>query len=83
MSGLGVSNVTVKIDTRRPAVTISPYARPDYRGYFTPDRVWIEDRAGQIVDDPTPDLFSIAEGQVSKEQPNVQMHYGPCHFSWR
>ena len=47
----GVSNVTVKIDTGRPAVTISPYARPDHRGYFTPDRVWIEDLAGQLVDE--------------------------------
>src|SRR3979411_972638 len=45
----GGSHVTVRIDTRQPAVTISPYARPDHRGYFTPDRVWIEDRAGQIV----------------------------------
>jgi hypothetical protein len=45
----GVPNVSVKIDARRPFVTITPYARPDHRGYFTPDRVWIEDGAGRIV----------------------------------
>ncbi len=28
----GVPNVNMKIDARRPAVTITPYARPDGRG---------------------------------------------------
>jgi hypothetical protein len=46
----GVPNVTVRIDARRPAVTITPYARPDGRSSFTPDRIWIEDGAGRIVD---------------------------------
>lgn len=47
----GVPNVTLRIDVHRPAVTISPYARPDHRGYFTPQRVWIEDRAGNTVEE--------------------------------
>src|ERR1700730_10323113 len=68
----GVSNVTVKIDTRRPAVMISPYARPDHRGYFTPDRVWIEDRAGQIVDERRDPRASFA-GHV-RETPWDQLH---------
>src|SRR2546429_9734617 len=48
----GGPNVTVRNDTRRPAVTISPYARPNHRGSFTPLPVWIEDTAGQIIDEP-------------------------------
>src|SRR5712671_463346 len=68
----GVPNVTVRIDTRRPAVTISPYARPDHRGYFTPDRVWIEDRAGQIVDERRDPRASFA-GHV-RETPWDQLH---------
>ena len=47
----GVPNVTMRIDARRPAVTITPYARPDGRGFFMQDRVWIEDGAGRIVDE--------------------------------
>jgi len=47
----GVPNVTLRVDARQPAVTISPYARPDHRGYFTPERVWIADRAGKIVEE--------------------------------
>ena len=35
----GVPNVNMRIDAGRPAVTITPYARPDGRGFFTPDRV--------------------------------------------
>jgi hypothetical protein len=41
----------MRIDARRPAVTITPYARPDGSGFFRPDRVWIEDGAGHIVDE--------------------------------
>ena len=47
----GVPETTVRIDTRTPPVIISPCSRPDRRGYFTPDRVWIEDRAGKIIDE--------------------------------
>jgi hypothetical protein len=50
----GVPEATMRIDTRTPSVIISPYTRPDYRGYFTPDRVWIEDRAGKIRVLPSP-----------------------------
>src|SRR2546430_7876536 len=68
----GVPHVTVRIDTRRPAVTISPYARPDHRGYFTPDRVWIEDRAGQIVDERRDPRASFAGHE--RETPWDQLH---------
>ncbi len=68
----GVPNVTVRIDTRRPAVTVSPYARPDHRGHFTPDRVWIEDCAGHIVDERRNPRASFA-GHV-RETPWDQLH---------
>jgi len=37
-------DVVALIDPQRPAATICPFGRPDCRGHFTPDRVWIEDR---------------------------------------
>src|SRR6202158_107845 len=78
----GVPNVTVRIDTRRPAVTISPYARPDHRGYFPPDRVWIEHRAGQIVDERRNPRTSFA-GHV-RETPWDQLHrlYFTSYAMW-
>ena len=47
----GLRNVNMRIDARRPAVTIAPYAQPDGRGFFTPDRVWIEDDDGCIINE--------------------------------
>lgn len=64
--------VTVSIDARRQAVTITPYSRPDGRGFFTPDRVWIEDSAGQIIDERNHPHDSFA-GQVL-ETPWDQLH---------
>jgi hypothetical protein len=56
----GVPNVNMTIDARRPFVTITPYARPDHRGYFTPDRVWIQDRTSHIVDERNDPRASFA-----------------------
>ena len=47
----GVPNVTMRVNTQLPEVTISPYAEPRQRGYFTPDRVWIEDREGKVMEE--------------------------------
>ena len=45
----GVPNVTMTVDAHRPALSVAPYGPPDGRGFFTPDRVWIEDGAGKVV----------------------------------
>ena len=42
----GVIDCSVRIDPSHPAVIFSPFLRGDYRGYFTPDRVWIEESFG-------------------------------------
>jgi hypothetical protein len=59
----GAPNATMRVDARRPAVTITPYARPDGRGHCTPDRVWIEDGTGRVVDERDNPRDSFA-GQV-------------------
>ena len=47
----GVPNVTMRFDARKPVAMTAPYGRPDHHGYFTPERVWIEDRGGKIVEE--------------------------------
>jgi hypothetical protein len=47
----GMSNILMSIDTGEQAVTMTPYARFDRRGRYTPSRVWIEDRAGALVEE--------------------------------
>ena len=47
----GLPGVTMTIDTRNPALTIAPYAKLNARGHYTPDRVWIEDDAGRVIEE--------------------------------
>jgi hypothetical protein len=68
----GVPDVTLTMDARRPSVVISPYAGPDRRGTFTPERVWIEDRAGRVTDERERPRDAFA-GQVL-ETPWDQLH---------
>jgi hypothetical protein len=69
---VGVPDVTMRIDPSRPALTISPYNRPDHRGYFTPDRVWIEDLSGKIIEERKNPRASFAGH--SWETPWDQLH---------
>jgi hypothetical protein len=78
----GVPDATMRVDARRPAVTITPYARPDGRGISRPDRVWIEDCTGRLVDERDNPRVSFA-GQVL-ETPRDQLHrlYFTSYAMW-
>src|SRR5260370_24343131 len=47
----GLPGGTMTIDTHNPALTIAPYAKLNARGHYTPDRVWIEDDAGGVIEE--------------------------------
>src|SRR5262245_15133092 len=47
----GIVDVNMKIAVERPFLSLTPYPRPDLRGLFTPERVWIEDMAGTLVEE--------------------------------
>lgn len=38
----GIIDVLIHIEAREPALTITPFGRPDFAGHFLPDRVWLE-----------------------------------------
>jgi len=78
----GVPDVTMRIDTHQPAVTISPYARPDHRGYFTPDRVWIEDRAGQVLEERNHPLDSFKDHSPQTPWDQLQRLYFTSYAMW-
>jgi len=61
----GFHDVIMRIEMRRPAVTVVPFGGPDCRGQFTPARVWIEDRDGHIVEERVDPRASFA-GHVLK-----------------
>jgi hypothetical protein len=61
----GLEDVTMRVDTRRPDLTTWPYPDADHVGRFLPDRVWIEDWAGRVVDERAKPRESFA-GHVWK-----------------
>src|SRR6202165_5384506 len=39
----GLSGVVMRLNTKQPDLTITPFPKPGTAGHFTPSRVWIED----------------------------------------
>jgi hypothetical protein len=66
----GLHDVVAHIEPQRPAVTICPFGRPDFRGHFTPDHVWIEDREDHIIEDyfTTPFLLTQRKSVYVREK---------------
>ena len=42
-------NVGLHVEPSRKLVVVSPFVGEDSTGYFTPDRVWVENAAGTVV----------------------------------
>src|SRR4029077_16443003 len=42
-------NVALHVEPSRKLVVVSPFDGEDSTGYFTPDRVWVENAAGTVV----------------------------------
>src|SRR5215470_4395245 len=47
----GLRDVTLRLLAHRPIVTITPFGGEARTGHFTPDRVWIEDANGGVVEE--------------------------------
>jgi len=47
----GLRDVTLRIQAHRPIVTITPFGGEARTGHFTPDRVWVEDANGGVVEE--------------------------------
>ena len=56
----GLRDVTLRIQAHRPIVTITPFGGEARTGHFTPDRVWIEDANGGVVEERATPRASFA-----------------------
>src|SRR6516164_7706191 len=56
----GLRDVTLRIQAHRPIVTITPFGGEARTGHFTPDRVWVEDANGGVVEERTTPRASFA-----------------------
>src|SRR5438552_4861430 len=56
----GLRDVTLRIQAHRPIVTITPFGGEARTGHFTPDRVWVEDANGGVVEERATPRASFA-----------------------
>src|SRR5467141_2441652 len=56
----GLRDVTLRIQAHRPIVTITPFGGEARTGHFTPDRVWVEDANGSVVEERATPRASFA-----------------------
>src|SRR5258708_33378035 len=56
----GLRDVTLRIQAHRPSVTITPFGGEARTRHFTPDRVWVEDAHGGVVEERAAPRASVA-----------------------
>ena len=57
----GLRDVTLRIQAHRQIVTITPFGGEARTGHFTPDRVWVEEANGGVVEERATPRASFAE----------------------
>jgi hypothetical protein len=78
----GMTDMLMSVDAREQAVKIAPYSRSDLRGGYLPNRVWIEDRKGAVVEELKNPRASFA-GHVRETQWNqLQRLYFISYAFW-
>ena len=78
----GLPSAAVRVDPCRPAVTTLPYLTASARGLFTPDRVWIEEADGQIVDERSTPRASFAGHVLRTPWDQLQRLYFTGYAVW-
>jgi len=56
----GLRDVTLRIQAHQPSVTITPFGGEARTGHFAPDRVWVEDANGGVVEERATPRASFA-----------------------
>jgi hypothetical protein len=78
----GFHDVIMRMEMHQPRVTLVPFGGPDCRGQFTPDRVWIEERNGRIVEERTNPRASFAGHVLETRWDQLQMLYFTSYAMW-
>lgn len=78
----GLEDVAIHVDARQPSVSITPYSRPDASGHFTPDRVWIEDQDGRVLEQRTAPRASFAGHVLQTPWDQLQRLYFTSYALW-
>jgi len=75
-------NITARIKMRRPVVSIRPYTSVDGCGHFTPDRVWIDDDKGYVLNQRIEPRASFAGHALETPWDQLQLLYFVSYGLW-
>jgi hypothetical protein len=78
----GLRDVTLRIQAHRPIVTITPFGGEARTGHFTPDRVWIEDANGGVVEERATPRASFAGHVLTTPWDKLQELYFVSYALW-
>ena len=78
----GLPDITARIKMRQPVVSIRPYMRVDGCGQFTPDRVWIDDDKGHVLNQRIEPRASFAGHALETPWDQLQLLYFVSYGLW-
>jgi hypothetical protein len=77
-----LEHASVKVDLRKESATHWPFAPTDYRSSFTPQRVAIETRDGQVIEDLLNPRESFKGYEMETPWSNPQVAYFAGYTMW-
>jgi hypothetical protein len=78
----GLRDVTLRIQADLPIVTITPFGGEVRTGHFTPERVWIEDANGGVVEERATPRASFAGHVLTTPWDKLQELYFVSYALW-
>ena len=78
----GLRDVTLRIQAHRPSVTITPFGGAARTGHFTPDRVWVEEANGGVVEERATPRASFAGHVLTTPWDKLQELYFVSYALW-
>ena len=78
----GLSGVVMRLNTKQPDLTITPFPKPGTAGHFTPSRVWIEDANGTVVSELRNPRDSFAGAVLTTKWNELQELYFASYAFW-
>src|SRR6516225_2528970 len=78
----GLRDVTLRSQAHRPIVTITRFGGEARTGHFTPDRVWIEDANGGVVEEHARPRASFAGHVLTTPWDKLQELYFVSYALW-
>jgi hypothetical protein len=78
----GMANVSMHVDTRVPAIDVSPFPRSGHVGHFRPGRTFVSDETGKLIDERERPRETFAGHILSSRWDTSQLLYFNAYAMW-